>query len=420
MLHAATLALCLTLSIAATARSLGAQSLPSWLAFTPDVIGDATRVVRGGASVGNDALWNVDLQLRLVGPALGWRGGYVFLYVLGDGGTNPSRHVGDFQGVDNIGAPSTWKVFEAWVEQHFAHGHASALLGLYNLNSEFDVLGSAQLFLNSSFGIGADFSQSGVNGPSIFPTTSLALRVKAVPWRRWRVEAAAFDGVPGKPGDPYGTHVILRRSDGLLLAGEVAYFVPVGGRRANRAAEEARERPSHAGDIGRESQTVYDAKIALGAWGYTTRFPSVGPADASRKGHSYGAYLLGEARVVPQGEGERGVWTFGRVGFASARVNQVGAFVGGGVSWRGPWRSRPDDEVGIGVAAARNGAPYLAGQRAAGTPSDRWEVALEATYGLQARGWLTVQPDLQYVVHPGMKPARGNAVLLGLRLTVRP
>jgi porin len=49
-------------------------------------------------------------------------------------------------------------------------------IGLYDLNSEFDVIEAAALFLNPSHGIGPDFAQSGRNGPSIFPVTSLAIR----------------------------------------------------------------------------------------------------------------------------------------------------------------------------------------------------------------------------------------------------
>ncbi len=398
--------------------AVAAQSKPTLLQFTPGLIGDVTRVPRGGVARGNDALYDVDLQLQLDGSAVGWRGGYLFLYVLGNGGTDPSRHVGDFQGVDNIAAPTTWKVFELWAEQHFFHKRASALFGLYNLNSEFDVIGSSQIFLNSSFGIGPDFSQSGLNGPSIFPTTSLALRLDAVLRSRLRVEAAVLDGVPGKLGDPYGTHIDLRASDGLLLAGEVAYFTPVPG--TSGVGEEARERVFHAGTIGREVQPVYSAKIALGMWGYTHTFPTLDPASPSHSGHSYGAYLLGEARVAKQSGDGRGLWAFGRIGFASAVVNQVGTYVGGGLSWRGPWRKRTDDEAGIAVAAARNGTPYMDAQRAAGTPHDRWEVAIEASYQAQLLDWLMAQPDLQYVVHPGMEPHLRSALLMGLRMAIEP
>ncbi len=416
----AALALVLTAGAALAASGpVAGQSIPSFLELTPALVGDVTRVDRGGAALGDDALYDVNLQIQLDGDTLGWRGGYVFLYVLGNGGTDPSRHVGDFQGVDNIAAPRTWKVFELWVEQHFRDDRASALLGLYDLNSEFDVIASEDVFLNSSFGIGPDFSQSGVNGPSIFPTTSLALRLMDAPLPRWRVEAAVLDGVPGDPRDPYGTHVELSASDGLLLAGEIAYFVPARGAE-DVARQGARDRQFHVGAIGREQQPAYDTKIAIGGWGYTRRLPTVDAGRGPGYGHSYGGYLLGEARVVHQEGDARGVWAFGRVGLASDRVNQVGEYVGGGLSWRGPWSARADDVAGIAFGAARDGAPYLDARSVAGAPTDRWEFVIEATYCFQALGWLAAQPDVQYVVHPDMDPTLRSALLVGLRLTIEP
>ena len=71
------------------------------------------------------------------------------------------------------------KLYEAWFEQTLFDDRLSFKAGLYDLNTEFDVVETAGLFINSSHGIGPDFSQSGVNGPSIFPTTSLGIRVKA-------------------------------------------------------------------------------------------------------------------------------------------------------------------------------------------------------------------------------------------------
>ena len=55
------------------------------------------------------------------------------------------------------------------------------LIGRYDLNSEFYRLQSASLFLNSSFGIGPEFSQSGLEGPSIFPNTSVGARFAIKP-----------------------------------------------------------------------------------------------------------------------------------------------------------------------------------------------------------------------------------------------
>src|SRR4029078_10769706 len=93
-------------------------------------------------------------------------------------------------------------------------------LGLSSLRSEFDVFETASLFLQSSHGIGVDYAQSGLNGPSIFPTTSTAARLRYNPTRRTPALFALLDGLAGDPNDPHGTQIIGRRSDGVLLASE--------------------------------------------------------------------------------------------------------------------------------------------------------------------------------------------------------
>jgi len=402
----------LTIALVAGPRPLIAQSPELPVQLTGALIGDVMRTLQGGTGRATESLVDVDLQLRLNGPALGWRGGYAFLYVLGNDGGDPSDNVGDFQGVDNIAAPSTWKVFEAWIEQHFLGERASVLLGLYDLNSEFDVLGSARLFLNSSFGVGPDYSQSGLNGPSIFPTTSLALRLKALPRPRWRVEVAMLDGVPGDPGDPHGTHVHLDSSDGLLLACECAYYTLSPG--VGRDLEE-REGPLHAGRIGREDEPAYGAKLAVGSWGYTRRLaPGWTLGSTSAPARSWGVYMLGEARIDRGGGADGSLWLFGRTGLADDQANQVGAYVGGGLSWRKRGRGR-SGEVGVGFAAAGNGGAYLDARRTAGIPTERWEVAVELSSLVELTDHLAVQPDVQWILNPGMDPHRRNALLLGIR-----
>lgn len=78
----------------------------------------------------------------------------------------------------SIDADNTWKIYEAWFQQKLFGDNLSILTGLFDLNSEFDLIETAGLFLNSSQGIGSNFSQTGLNCPSIFPNTSLWLRTK--------------------------------------------------------------------------------------------------------------------------------------------------------------------------------------------------------------------------------------------------
>ena len=62
---------------------------------------------------------DIDLLLTLNAEKLiGWQGGTVFLYGLGLYGGNIATEVADAQGVSNISAENTWKLFEAWYQQN--------------------------------------------------------------------------------------------------------------------------------------------------------------------------------------------------------------------------------------------------------------------------------------------------------------
>ena len=51
-------------------------------------------------------------------------------------------------------------------------------------------------------------------------------------------------------------------------------------------------------------------------------------------------------------------------------------------------------------------------------PGQTYELVFEWTYAIALAGWLSVQPDLQYVVNPGGRPSVGNAVVIGVQLAV--
>ncbi len=137
---------------------------------TNDLIGN----VSGGLRRDTAFLQNYDFTATLdTEKAKLWDGGTAFFYLLGLTGEPPSALVGDLQVTDNIEAPESITVMEAWYEHSF--DSFSLLVGLYDYNSEFNVTSLSDTLLNSSFGIGPDISQV---GPSIFPVSSLSLRAK--------------------------------------------------------------------------------------------------------------------------------------------------------------------------------------------------------------------------------------------------
>ncbi len=382
-------------------------------------VGDVMGAVAGGIRQDVVYLDNLDLKLHLDGhQLLNWPGALGFLYVLSNRGTSPETVVGDAQSVSNIAAPRAWRLYEAWLQQNLLQGRLSLLAGLYDLNTEFDVIESAGLFLNSSFGIGPEFAGSGHNGPSIFPVTSLGFRVKYKPHPSFYIEGLVADGVPGDTARPSATRVSLGGGDGGLLAAEVA--VLSGGTDQPEPTTHRVEAHSRSRRVGRGQPDVsYDGKVALGGWVYTGRFedltaaPSPGPATTVTG--SYGIYLLAERTLYREGDGEQGLTVFGRAGLARSRVNRFAAYTGGGAVYAGLLPGRPEDESGIAVAVAFNSSSYRDWAAAQGPRPEAAETAVELSYRAQINSWFALQPDLQYIFNPGTVPGRRNAWVLGLR-----
>lgn len=365
---------------------------------------------------------NVDLLLTIdTEQAFGWEGGRFFLYGLGNQGGNPSEHIGDIQIASNIEAPDTWKVFEAWFQQNLFGNRLSLLAGLYDVNSEFAVLKTTDLFLNSSFGIGHAFAQSGKNGPSIFPTTSFGLRMAVKPTNALYFRAAVLDGVAGDPDDLYGTQIIFGKNDGLLGVTEIGYLIGLD--RPAPPTTEAEHSRKERRRIGRGQALIYNGKLVLGGWFYTTRFDDL--TDLDREGRpkqragTHGFYALGEYVVYRrQRNPTRNLSLFVQLGIADDQVNRSQAYTGGGLVHTGVLPQREEDQIGFAVAAAHNGSRFKKVQRRAGADVHQAEITLELSYRALLTSWFVVQPDVQYVIHPGIDPGASNAFAAGLRFEV--
>jgi len=340
--------------------------------YTAELMGNAAGgVERGTRYLDNlDIVFDADLE-RMVG----WTGAQLWLYGLYNNGNSISDLVGDAQAVSNIETGTrAIRLYEAWIDQKFGDS-ASLRVGLYDLNSEFDALDASGLFVSSPHGIGSDFAQSGQNGPSIFPSTSLAARVALTPAEGWAVRAAVLDGVPGDPARPARTAVKLGKGDGALLVGEVE--APLAG-----------------------------GKLLLGHWRYTAAFDRTDGAGAET-GNS-GSYIRAQLPLARHDDGT--LDAFIRAGVASSRFNMFDRFLSGGLNFTGWVKGRDEDAFGIAIAAAFTADPYRAATGAAAS-----EVAVELTYRAQVTPWLAIQPNAHYVRRPSADPGVDNAVVLGVR-----
>jgi porin len=376
--------------------------------------GAAFASLRSGARSGSTYTSNLNVQLNIdAAELLGWPDTIAYVDALWLQGGLPSSFVGDAQGVSNISAPNAVKLYEAWIQKNFLDNRVSVLGGLYDLNSEFYRLQSAALFLNSSFGIGPEFALSGVEGPSIFPDTSIGLRIAFKPVEGVVVRGAVLNGVP--VDRPDGGHRAFKHGDGALVVGEVAFL--------DRPRVEPRPETSRF-HLGRQAMLGdYDAKVAIGAWHYTAPFDDLAEARSDgapvRRRGSSGLYIVADRSLYRDRDyPERRVSGFLQAGVGDHRVNRFGSYVGLGLTAAGVFEGRSADELGLALAYARNGSHYMNAQRVQGLPVASAERTIELTYLLQLTSWLALQPDLQYVIAPNTDPTIGNALALQLRFEI--
>jgi porin len=377
------------------------------------VVYDGEGLVNASGGVRSGTAYVGNLHLRLTVNAerlLGWRGLTLFLNGLETHGGHPSDFVGDAQGVSNLEAPGGWQLYEAWLQQNLFGNQVSALVGRYDLNTEFYRLQSAALFVNSSFGIGPEFSQSGQGGPSIFPDTSVGARLAFKPTRDVVLRAAVLDGAP--VDRPDGGHRVFAKGDGLLLVAEAAFL--------SRSIPQDRPLGSRF-RIGRGvGARPYDGKLAIGGWYYTANFDDLSEREPDgrpvRHRGSAGAYILADELLHRSAaQSSRMINAFVQLGLGDSRVNRFGFYGGGGLVLSGLVPSLQNDELGLAVAIARNASHFIDLQRQSAVPVTGTETTLELTYLLQIGKHLALQPDLQYVQRPGTDPTRKNALAAALR-----
>lgn len=365
------------------------EKLTKALHFEGFYLGEGSRVFSGGLKNDSNYLGLVDLRLSLdLDKAVGVKNTIFFLQLQAAHGGDPSKSVGDSQVSSNIETSvDTAKVYQIWMQKSFADNAASILFGVYDLNSEFYVTGPAGLFLNSSFGVGKELSQTGVNGPSIFPTPALAIRARAQVADSFYVQSAVFDAVAGDPEEPRGTRISYRPEDGRLFISEFGWL----------ATQE--------GEI--------TSKLAFGTWGYSRTFDDISRTDANDdpiQGASTGYYAIGEQNLTPA------LSLFLRYGEASDEVNRIKSNFSGGLTYKGLIPSRPEDQIGVAMTTATNGSHAM--ENAPSDETELSETAYELTYSVMLGKHLTIQPDYQYIQNPGTSSTTPDASVGALRFKI--
>lgn len=357
--------------------------------------GELWHNAHGGLRTGTQYLDNLDLTLSVDGErAWGVPGLTAFAYVIYNSkGSFSEKYVGDAMTVSNIDAPRALRLYEAWLDWTSSGARPlSVRFGLYDMNSEFDTSDSRALFIHSTHGVGHELAQTGENGPSIFPVTSLALRLAWEPAQSWRLLAAVMDGVPGDRKRPERSGIHLSSEEGALAMAEAQW-------------------------------TIGATRLSLGHWRYTADFADLRSTDEAplpERDDNVGTYGAAELALRRAADGASMLGAFLRYGVANGRINEFDDSISMGLRGAGLWAARPDDELGVAVTRANLSRTARRIAAAEGSGLDRHESAIELTYRAVINDWLTLQPDVQYIINPGTDASLSNSVAFGLRFEFTP
>lgn len=333
--------------------------------------------------------------------------------------------------VSGIEALPTTRLYEAYFEKQWGSKRVSLKFGQLAADSEFFNTKYTDVLTNASMGWPAITSLDLPSGGPSPPLAAMGARLLVNVTDQLSVLGGIFDGNqagPG-PGDPqerdrYGVN--FRVNDPPLLLGQIQY-----------AWNNKKGDPNPAGQIkfGGWRHFGAFADLQLASNGISLAAPTSSGTPLLLSG-DIGGWAVFEQKLycVPQSD-DRGIGVFVRLSGAPADRNLIDLYADTGVEFIGLNDMRPDDKFGIaaGYAHVSKRAQALdANYRTllnSNWPIRSFEGLLTAVYQYQIRDGWTLQPNFQYIIHPGggatdpsgLMPGRAlrNATILGLRTTLK-
>jgi porin len=382
-------------------------------------IGEVIGNVSGGLKTGAiyEGLFETGLEINT--EAAGWwkNGTFQISSLFPHGPGFSEKYTGNLLTPSNVEAYESWRLYELWYEHRFAEKF-SVRLGQFTADDEFAVTEAGSEFVNSAFGWPAFISANTINtGPAFF-VAAPGIRFDYEITQELYARVAVFDGdtFDNREGDPRKNRHGVR----FDLGGDQGYFGIIEiGYQWNQEDKEG----------------ALPGGYKFGMWGHSGDFPSnfedenrepfvVSGREPREHSKNFGVYAVTE-QMLWREKGEQGVYAFARGGAGPEDRNFFELVVDGGLLWRGLIPTRDADALGLGAAYARISNDIRRAERldaqVNGTVYERFsshETVLEAFYSLQLAKWWTVQPDVQWIIHPGGSSAVDDALVVALRTSL--
>jgi len=357
--------LMLTLFYGSLATFLSAQTETTKpLHLSVSYIGEGADNFNGGIKRGSTYLGLVSLKAELNTRMAGWwDGGTLLIEGMNTHGGLPAADLtGDFQGVSNIEAGNHTFLNNLWFAQQI--GKINLTAGLQNMDGNFAASEYGSAFINSSFGIPSTFAY---NIPSpIFPFTALGLRLEWSLLENLLLKTAVYDGQPDDfESHPYRLNWEISQKEGFLSISEIEW---------NKSPLKDR-----------------NGSYKIGLYYHQS-------TDSSNiKQKNNGVYLIADQEINQK------ISAFGQLSVSPKNKNQHYLYAGAGINLKGILTKNSDDLLGFGIAHA-----------ALKNFDRKGETAFELTYQYHFNEYFSLQPDLQYILHPAGTGETINNAFVGL------
>lgn len=394
--------------------TLSDKGIDVGMQYYVEVWGNTTGGLKRGAVY--TGLLQLDLNLDLEKLA-GWKGGSIYTRWLWLSGRDASEDlVGNFFTVSNAAGFNTFRNIELWLQQTLWDEKISIRAGQLAADSEFVISDYASYFLNGTFGWPATVYTSLPEGGPGYPMGAPGVRLAFTPVEEITILAAAFQGnVFAQDVNRHGFRWNLNANQGYTYLTEVQY----------------------------RHDFWLPGQVKVGAWFSSSEFANSNGSDNTKWG-DYGLYFIvdqmlyreptapsaasyskdgkgvsSKKAIVPEAEvSNQGLGAFTRFGFQPIDRNFLGFYFDAGLTYTGLIPTRDADTVGLalGYGQLSNGSKQVLASEGSVNPS--YEIVIEGTYQAQITPWLVIQPDVQYIIHPGGSQDLGNAFVVGGRAVI--
>jgi porin len=294
--------------------------------------------------------------------------------------------------ISNIAGFNTLRMDELWFQQNLLDERISVRLGQIRADSEFVISESGLLFLNATLGFPAFMYTNLPDGGPVYPMGTLGIRLALTPVQWFAFQTAIFEGNKFPQNlNRHGFRDRLNQKFGYFWINEAKLVW-----------------------FGSEDSSGLPGTFKVGAWFHTAKFAN--PNDGELLDGNYGFYFIVDQMLYRHTD--HGLNWFARVGFEPKDQNFIGFYFDTGLTYKGLIPSRDDDTICIAFVYAQLTRSAQHAFRGAGSTAAGAEMALEFTYQAQVTKWLTVQPDIQFIVNPGGTQDLNNALIIGARAVI--